>query len=211
MTHFVPETFEYDKARIYRRLKITADPSVLEYTEKVFPSLEAAARQELELLLCYTVVPNDLELGSPELDSCEKLAICYCGCSERIVARITAMMDEGLFLEGYVLNDLSNEILFNASEAMNGQIYRELRRQGYHLSTRFSPGENHLSMEHQAVFLTLLKREEDLPVALTEQYMLSPEKAMLYAYGAGSHLPDRPVEHNCAACPNVDCYLRVNE
>ncbi len=98
----------------------------------------------------------------------------------------------GDFLEGYILNDLANEVLFNASNAMNRRLYNEFKAQGYHLSTRLTPGENHLSMEYQAQFLSLLTQGEPFPATLTEHYMLQPEKAMLYAYGAGTGLLTGP-------------------
>lgn len=91
---------------------------------------------------------------------------------------------------------------------MNRQLYNELKAQGYHLGTRLTPGENHLSMEYQAQFLSLLTQGEPFPAALTEHYMLQPEKAMLYAYGAGTGLPDHSIDHDCSKCPNVSCYMR---
>ena len=108
----------------------------------------------------------------------------------------------------YILNDLANEVLFNASNAMNRRLYNEFKAQGYHLSTRLTPGENHLSMEYQAQFLSLLTQGEPFPATLTEHYMLQPEKAMLYAYGAGTGLPDRSIDHDCSKCPNLSCYMR---
>lgn len=210
MKSFTAGSLRFDKDRIFNRLKIFPEnPTVYEYADEAFPRLEEIARQEMELLCGYTVIPNTLELGSPELDSCELLAVCLAGCTDRIVTRINRMMDEGDFLEGYILNDLANDILFNASDDMNCQLYEEMKARGYHLSSRFTPGENHLALEHQVTFLEILKREEPgLPVELTPHFMLQPEKAMLYAYGGGKNLPDRSVTHDCSVCSNVNCFYR---
>ena len=210
MKIFTAGSFRYSKERIFRRLKILPEnENVYEYANEVFPRLEEIARAEVELLCGYTVIPNTLELDSPEMDSCDLLAVCLAGCTDRIVNKVSAMMDEGEYLEGYILNDLANEILFNASDDMNCQLYEELRQQGYRLTSRFTPGENHLALEHQRTFLAILKEKKpDLPVTLTEHYMLQPEKAMLYAYGGGKHLPERSITHDCAHCSNINCFYR---
>lgn len=127
---------------------------------------------------------------------------------QKSVDCVDDLMARSDFLEGYILNDLANEVLFNASNAMNRRLYNEFKAQGYHLSTRLTPGENHLSMEYQAQFLSLLTQGEPFPATLTEHYMLQPEKAMLYAYGAGTGLPDRSIDHDCSKCPNLSCYMR---
>ena len=210
MKLFTAGSFRYSKERIFQRLKILPEnENVYEYANEVFPRLEEIARAEVELLCGYTVIPNTLELDSPEMDSCDLLAVCLAGCTDRIVNKVSAMMDEGEYLEGYILNDLANEILFNASDDMNCQLYEELRQQGYRLTSRFTPGENHLALEHQRTFLAILKEKKpDLPVTLTEHYMLQPEKAMLYAYGGGKHLPERSITHDCANCSNINCFYR---
>ena len=210
MKIFTAGSFRYSKERIFQRLKILPEnENVYEYANEVFPRLEEIARAEVELLCGYTVIPNTLELDSPEMDSCDLLAVCLAWCTDRIVNKVSAMMDEGEYLEGYILNDLANEILFNASDDMNCQLYEELRQQGYRLTSRFTPGENHLALEHQRTFLAILKEKKpDLPVTLTEHYMLQPEKAMLYAYGGGKHLPERSITHDCANCSNINCFYR---
>lgn len=210
MTHFPVSVsdFSYDKERIFTRLKLRADPNTNEYAENVFPQLVELLHGNMELVLAYNITDNDLTIASPELSSCDLLAVCYTGATQKIVDCVDRLMDNSDFLEGYILNDLANEVLFNASNAMNRQLYTELKAQGYHLSTRLTPGENHLSMEYQTQFLALLTQGEPFPAALTEHYMLQPEKAMLYAYGAGTGIPDRSIDHDCSKCPNISCYMR---
>jgi hypothetical protein len=135
--------------------------------------------------------------------------VCLTSCSDRISHSIARLLEEGDLLDGYILNDLVNDILFTASEDMNCQLYEEMKAQGYHLTPRFTPGENSLPLEHQRTFLTLLKeRRSDLPITLTERFMLRPEKAMLYAYGGDRALPDRPIAHDCSKCSNTACFYR---
>lgn len=203
------DELEFDKDRIFSRLKLREDENVNRYCEEVFPQLVETMRENLELLLAYTVTDNDLNIASPELGNCDLLVVCYCGATQKIVDCIENLMDVRCdFLEGYILNDLANEVLFNASNAMNRRIYTEMKAKGYHLTSRMTPGENHLGMEYQAQLLSLLTQGEPFPVTLTEHFMLRPEKAMLYAYGAGTTIPDTSVDHDCSKCPNLSCYMR---
>ena len=57
----------------------------------------------------------------------------------------------------------------------------------------------------------LKEKDPALDVSLTEHFMLRPEKAMLYAYGGGKHLPDRSITHDCANCSNVNCFYRTKK
>ena len=149
------DELKYDKNRIFTRLKLRADPNTNAYAESIFPYLVELLRENIELVLAYNITDNDLTIASPELSSCDMLAVCYCGATQKIVDCVDDLMARSDFLEGYILNDLANEVLFNASNAMNRRLYNEFKAQGYHLSTRLTPGENHLSMEYQAQFLSL--------------------------------------------------------
>ena len=210
MKLFIPDTLRYDRDRIFTRLKITPDrENVYDYACEIFPRLESIAREETELLCGYTLVPNTLTGISPEPDSCPELAVCLTGCTERISRAVGQLLEEGDLLEGYILNDLANDILFHTSEAMNCQLYEEQKARGYHLTPRLTPGEGVLPLSRQQDLLDiLLQKKPDLPVSLTERYMLRPEKAMLYAYGCGESLPDRPIGHDCANCANTTCFYR---
>lgn len=173
------DELKYDKNRIFTRLKLRADPNTNAYAESIFPYLVELLRENIELVLAYNITDNDLTIASPELSSCDMLAVCYCGATQKIVDCVDDLMAKSDFLEGYILNDLANEVLFNASNAMNRRLYNEFKAQG-----------------------------EPFPATLTEHYMLQPEKAMLYAYGAGTGLPDRSIDHDCSKCPNLSCYMR---
>ena len=183
------DELKYDKNRIFTRLKLRADPNTNAYAESIFPYLVELLRENIELVLAYNITDNDLTIASPELSSCDMLAVCYCGATQKIVDCVDDLMARSDFLEGYILNDLANEVLFNASNAMNRRLYNEFKAQGYHLSTRLTPGENHLSMEYQAQFLSLLTQGEPFPATLTEHYMLQPDAGR---GTGGARRQDRP-------------------
>ena len=122
------DELKYDKNRIFTRLKLRADPNTNAYAESIFPYLVELLRENIELVLAYNITDNDLTIASPELSSCDMLAVCYCGATQKIVDCVDDLMAKSDFLEGYILNDLANEVLFNASNAMNRRLYNEFSR-----------------------------------------------------------------------------------
>lgn len=210
MKRFIPPSLRYDRERIFTRLRIRPDrESVYEYAAEIFPRLERIAAEEAELLCGYTLAPLDRAAGIPLSDGCEGLAVCFVCCSNRIEEKIKAMIAEGELLEGYILNDLANDILFSASDDMNCRLREELHRQDCGMTERLTPGEGSLTLAQQQTLLDILKAKyPELPLTLTERCMLQPERSMLYAYGFGRQLPDRPVDHDCSRCTNESCYYR---
>ena len=79
------DELKYDKNRIFTRLKLRADPNTNAYAESIFPYLLELLRQNIELVLAYNITDNDLTIASPELSSCDMLAVCYCGATQKIV------------------------------------------------------------------------------------------------------------------------------
>ena len=105
------DELKYDKNRIFTRLKLRADPNTNAYAESIFPYLVELLRENIELVLAYNITDNDLTIASPELSSCDMLAVCYCGATQKIVDCVDDLMAKSDFLEGYILNDLEAVLL----------------------------------------------------------------------------------------------------
>ena len=54
------QDLEYDRDRIFTRLRLREDPNTNAYAESVFPQLVALLRENLELVLAYNITDNDL-------------------------------------------------------------------------------------------------------------------------------------------------------
>ena len=121
MVYFADVTPKYDRERIFRRLHIEPGTNAYRYAHSVFPSLEEIAQQQLCMTHCYSVEEDAPPMGVPEVDRCKYRIVCLSTCSEGITRAIAKLLDQGDFLEGYILNDLVNEMLFNASDQMNRQ------------------------------------------------------------------------------------------
>lgn len=212
MVYFADITPHYDRSRIFRRLHIQPDTTAYRYAGAAFPALERTARQQLCMTHCYAVEEGAPPMGLPEVDRCRYRITCLSTCSESITKAISQLIDQGDFLEGYLLNDLVNEMLFDGSEQMNRQIAAAMKESNCHLTRRFSPGEQELDLEYQSVLLDAFRGIPSLShVRLTESYMLYPEKSMLYLFGADFSNPEISVEHDCSKCPNTSCFFRSTE
>ena len=141
MIEFANVTVQYSRSRIYRRLHIEPDTPVFDYAEGAFPSLVEAMEAHLHMENCYSIFPRSLSIGAEDVDNARLQVACISSCSEEILDVIMDMMDRGDYLEGYILNDLSNEVLFNASNQMNREIAAKVAARGCRLSRRYSPGE----------------------------------------------------------------------
>ncbi|MCI9121123.1 MAG: hypothetical protein HFG00_06310 [Oscillibacter sp.] len=209
MIEFANVTTEYDRERIFRRLHIEPGTHVYDYCVDAFPTLEETVRRDLRMYHCYAISQGEFQVGLPEVDQCAYQVVCLSTCTEEILESIDALLKKGDFLEGYILNDLCNEILFNASNQMNREVDARLRSMGCHLTRRHSPGEGTLAIRYQSELLACFRSEPTLAhITLTDTYMLTPEKSMLYLYGADPALPWIPVEHDCSRCPNTTCMFR---
>ena len=210
MIYRVNTTFAYDRMAILRRLRISDDAPAGKYAAKHFDQLVEIARENVEITALYTIRENDLDLGSGNAvkDGCEKLAVAFASSTRRIMNVIIRLMDEGRFMDSYLLNELVNDVLFKASEQMNLEIEHRMAEEGLALTARISPGEQGVDMKHQETLMGALKAETELPATLTAGYMIDPEKSIMYAYGAGRGFAGVPVKHDCRTCTFTTCYYR---
>ncbi len=209
MTGKVVANISIDKNRVYRRLHIKDGTTAYDYTENVFETLCDIAKNTMEISNLYCIKDNNFSFGVEELDKCEKIVFCYSSAANSIIDAIESFMEKDEYLESYILNDLSNEIIFNGSREMNNEIYNLTKSMGYNLTGRYSPGENEMSLELQEKVLKIFKDEFDVNAHLTENYMLYPEKSMLYFFGMDKNIPDVSIEHDCTKCQNISCFYRT--
>ena len=164
------------------------------------------------LVLALKSLLHGPSVNIPEVDSCSHQIVCLCSCSSRITQAIGHLLDQGDYLEGYLLNDLANEIMFNGSDQMNRQIAADLAAVDSRLTRRYSPGEGEMDLPYQGLLLQCFREDHRLDfVKLTDSFMLTPEKSMLYLYGADQRNPGVSVEHDCSICPNKTCFFRAEK
>lgn len=209
MIVFTHTNFIYDKDRIFRQLHLKEGENVTKYTHQIFPKLIQLAQENLEITTCYSLQENSPHLGLPNIDCCKYVVLCFCSCSDKINLLIDDLIRNHNFLDGFLLNHISNELLFNASNQMNSQLENTLIRLGLRLTKRHSPGEEKIDLKFQRNILRGLVTETPIKARLTETHMLEPEKSMLYYFGADSEIKSHSTKHDCQTCHSIHCPHRL--
>ena len=98
-------------------------------------------------------------------------------------------MDEYLadydFPEAYLLDQMVNEILFNAGDDLSRAVEAAMRAEGLGTTRRYIPGDEPLPLDAQIQMLDCLKQVPEASVlSVSERGVLRPEKAALYLFGA---------------------------
>ncbi|MDO4554190.1 MAG: hypothetical protein Q4B70_03480 [Lachnospiraceae bacterium] len=208
MIYFEHPKFELNMDKLCRRLRIDKDNESNESIRKQLPALRKIAEENTELKILYLEGDGYFKTGIEDVDRCEKQLVCLCYTTEKILDLINGMMADGDFFEAYIINDMANEALFNASNRMNEHIFQKMKEEGRNLTEKYSPGEDGIPLEYQKDYLDLLLAETDLEVTINKSYMLIPEKTMMYTYGADTTNPEISVAHDCRKCSKTDCYFR---
>ncbi|MEG1431486.1 hypothetical protein [Eubacterium sp.] len=208
MIKFIKTDFSFNKEKIFRQLHLKENRSVTKHTRMVLPMLTQLLKENMELTTCYSLQDNHFRERLPGVGCCRQVALCYCSCTQRINAVIDTMLGQGEILDGFLLNHMANAVFFEASNQMNAKLEHILSARGLHLTRRYAAGEGEVPLSAQAIILDALKMETELEVNLTSNYMLEPERSMLYYFGADAGITGHPTQHHCPSCDSTDCPFR---
>lgn len=198
-----------DREKLFATLKIVEGSSAYDYGLAHFDELEDLARSSMELTVGYVELDSPIETGIKDVDSSERMVICLCSCTNGIVEAAADLINRGDFLEGYIIDGMVDNVLFDASKKMNDAVRGVMASRGLHLTDSIFPGECGADMSLLPRFLDELKRVADIEIDLTEGMMMYPEKSMLYAFGVGENAVSS--EHHtsrCARCEMKQCAFR---
>ena len=210
MLEMVQTQCKADLEKVCQRMQITGDSLAAEHSRGILPSLMAQTKDLCQLTCLYSIVPYKTSIPLEDLKDCSYLVCCFVSVGPHLNEAIEALFQKGDYLEGFLLDHLGNEILFNASNEMNALIAQRLHALGMKHTCRFSPGEGELGLEYQAYILDTLKKAGEVPADLNDHFMLSPEKSILYMIGAGEKITSGSLKHDCSLCDQVTCYFRIN-
>lgn len=207
--HCFKAAYQLNIPRLCKRLHIDGDGPVDIASREMLPGLEALAKENMGLSLWYR--EGHFVTGIPEVDDCEMQIVCLVSSSRKLEELLGQMAQRGDYLEGYLLNDLSNELLFQASNQLNRHLSEKYEAEGRFLTEKIFPGQGGVPLNRQDTLLRIMKEKEALPVEINDSFMLLPEKSMLYAFGADAKNEKRPWEHDCSWCDRVDCMFRSSD
>lgn len=156
------------------------------------------------------------------LRDCCKVIVMSATVGEAIEDQVTKCFEEGRYSFSVLLDAAATTAVEQVADAMEKTIQNEVKRQGFAMKWRFSPGYGDWPIQQQPDILRLAQGA-DIGISLTESLMLMPRKSItavigLYypAVNPDCRLPgtasgtDRPFEkkHNCRLCDKLDCPAR---
>ncbi|MCX7774209.1 MAG: ASKHA domain-containing protein, partial [Clostridia bacterium] len=103
-------------------------------------------------------------------------------------------------LEGMLLNGLADHILFEATNAFYDEVCRVAKAKNLYPSVRKEPGLSDVPIEDQKRLYDSLVVPLGLDFELTEGYMLSPTKSLLYYYTLSEAPCELGLDHDCGGC-----------
>ena len=145
------------------------------------------------------------------LQGCEKVILLTATVGEAIEEQVTKSFEEGHYTAAILLDAAATTAVEQVADNMEKTIFNEVKRQGYMMKWRFSPGYGDWPIQQQPEILELAKGSV-IGVSLTESLMLMPRKSITAIIGLYHPAPDCPAEpakkHDCSQCSKLDCLSR---
>lgn len=197
-----------DKDIMLNKMKVIPDSPTYIGISKTFDKELDVLKSIAEYEAIYLLKDNNFIFDIEKIDKCKKIVFCFATIGNTIIDKINSTLHKGDYLEGYLLNEISDELVMNITRQMHQFIKCEAKKDGYNLTKRYSPGECGLDLKYQKTLLDEIKKQTLLDAQLTDSYMIIPEKSTLFMYGVDKNIPETDIDHDCSNCKNSDCTYR---
>lgn len=145
------------------------------------------------------------------LKDCEKVILLAATLGEAIENEVTHSFEAGRYSFSLLLDAAATTAIEQVADAMEKTISDNVKRQGYHMRWRFSPGYGDWPIEQQPEILALSLGKQ-IGIHLTESLMLVPRKsitAIIGLYRPDTKCPEEKyAHHDCSKCNKIDCLAR---
>ena len=85
----------------------------------------------------------------------------------------------------------------------------DMKKEGYYIRPRFSPGYGDFDIAHQDMILRMLDTAKKIGLTMTDSYMLTPTKSVTAIIGI-SDTQEKCHIKGCEVCEKKDCIYRRN-
>ena len=170
------------------------DDHTLKLVESCFEELSQAA--------CGRIVYRIFELEFPE--------------SGRILLGATLGPKVDLLLRKYSIGDMARVVTLQACAAAMLEEYldewqtaleADMKKEGYYIRPRFSPGYGDFDIAHQDMILRMLDTAKKIGLTLTGGNMLTPSKSVTAVIGLSETETSCHIK-GCEVCQKKDCAYR---
>lgn len=136
---------------------------------------------------------------------CEKVAIIATTVGEDIEKEITKLSEKGEYTNALLLDAAATEAVEETANELQNIISREAIREGYNLTSRFSPGYGDFPLEMQEDILKFAEGDK-IGISLSSSLMLIPRKSITAVIGFKR---EKTIKNfDCKNCNKLDCNFR---
>ena len=140
------------------------------------------------------------------LDLCEKVSILAVTIGEDIENEISNASAKGNYTHALLLDAAATEAVEESADLLEKIIEREANREGFFLTSRFSPGYGDFPLTMQEEILELAMGRK-IGISLTSSLMLTPRKSITAIIGFKRE-NNTHKNHDCDKCDKTDCNFR---
>nr|WP_317282182.1 vitamin B12 dependent-methionine synthase activation domain-containing protein [uncultured Sellimonas sp.] len=140
------------------------------------------------------------------------------GCEKVIVFAATLGIEADLLIRKYGITEMAKAVVLQACSAafleaycdrFQDEIESRMKKEGYYIRPRFSPGYGDFDICHQENLLQLLQADKRIGLSMTDGYMLIPSKSVTALMGA-STIQTPCHKQGCEVCEKKDCIYKRN-
>ncbi|GAA0177812.1 hypothetical protein SH2C18_09680 [Clostridium sediminicola] len=201
--------YEPRKKIVFNSIDCYEDSPIYDHTSELFEEIKSKLPDYISPTGIYSItdIPQNNYFILPKCYT--KVCLCYVSIGHKIIDVINNYFNEAEYLEGMLLDSISDDILFQYSNKMRDHIEKLSSKNNYGLSKRISPGDNNYPMEYTKFIVDELVRLENPSehISYTDSYMIKPVKSLAFMYGLGLNLKSEK-DHDCKSCTNITCKFR---
>ena len=181
--------------------------------------------EELSQEACGRIVYRIFELEFPEggrillgnLDIHSKnLYKNLTGCKKAVLLGATLGPKVDLLLRKYSIGDMARVVTLQACAAAMLEEYldewqtaleADMKKEGYYIRPRFSPGYGDFDINNQEKFVNILESSKKIGLSLTNSFILVPTKSVTAVMGITENEEKCHIK-GCEVCTKKDCLFR---
>ncbi len=203
--NFIKTNLKINKNKVYKNLQINYEnPSYLK-AESIFESLSEIARKSIESTTMFCVKKNIFNFKENNLEECDRIILCCTTLGLNIEKEINGLIIKNQAFEAFILDGISNEVLFNMASQANIQLKKDFYDCGFGITRNYFAGESDIDIKYQKTIFDYFMKEKNIDLRLTETCMLSPQKSMLYIIGINKGESTQRLENICSKCNVKNC------
>lgn len=147
---------------------------------------------------------------SLHLSHCQQIAIMAITVGEQLEEKISLHFNQGNYSLGLLLDAAATTLVESAADQMTELIRQFAAKQGFHITSRYSPGYGDWDVTTQPDILRLANAEQ-IGLSATETCMLIPRKSVtaVIGFALSEEINRQKCQYpSCTTCALTNCPIR---